>query len=126
MFAARHFSEWSERDFETVTADGNGAFDIDLDLGSQAPDVRPPRIALERAKNIPACRNRPAPRLLRRHLQLAVFFVFVVVDAQSVKMCVGLRDPANRFGLEVARQAVLPVLVLPLHLALGLRRRGVA
>jgi hypothetical protein len=107
MLATRHLRAGIERDLHALGADRDGAVEADLEFAVQAPYIRPPRIALEWALDIAAISTRPC--LGRRHPQFAMDLVFVVVEAQLLQMAIGLRDVANRFGLEAAWQPVLPV-----------------
>jgi hypothetical protein len=51
-----------------------------------------------------------------------VQFLLVVVQAQSLDVLIGRADPVDALGGKVARQTVLPELVVALDLALGLGR----
>ena len=63
--------------------------------------------------------------MLRGHAQLAMGFVSVVVQSQSVDMGVGDFDLRDLFTGKIRGKSSLPELVLALNFPLGLRRWGI-
>ena len=115
----------SGMDPQTLASDGHPSIVSHTDTGAAAPYVVPPRIRFARTQDAAFGAPGPLPGLLRRHVQFAVVFPAVVMLTQFLQQRIGQLDPADGFGGKECGQAVLPVMVQSLHLALGLRRGGV-
>ena len=116
---------WRSLDPELLRANGHSAIGADSDGRTQTPDERPPRAAWDRTQDAALFLLSQVPGLLRFHLQFAVNFVLIAVQAQVVDMRVGLVNLADAFAGEVSWQALLPEEMTSFHLALGLRGRSV-
>ena len=126
MLAVDEASAWRDLDAETLSADGHAAIGSDEDGGTHAPDVRPPRAARRGAQSGAVFPGGELPGGERRHVPLAVALVGVAVEAEFFEQRVGGGQIGDGVGGEDRREAVLPVLMTALDLALGLWRGGVA
>jgi hypothetical protein len=120
--------DWgARRDFETeaLGADGCATVVADFDGGAHAPHEGPPRTRRHGLQHGALFLFGGVPGGLRFHLQFAVDFVPVAVAAQLANVGVGLLEVGDLLAGEVGGQAVLPELMFPFDLALGLGRGGV-
>ena len=107
-------------DAQALGADGHTAVGADLATGAQAPDVRPPGAAGERAQGAAVFPLGQTQRGIGGAAQFPVDFLGVAVAAQGWQQGIGGGGAVDGFGSEERRQAALPVLVLPFDFALGL------
>lgn len=121
-----HSGAWSKWNGESLGADGDATIRADLDPGTLAPDVGPPGTARSRTEKIAtllACEIRSG---LGSTAQFAVNLLGIAVEAKVVEQGVGGLRADDVFGGKDAGQSALPVEVLALDLAFGLRGAGVA
>ena len=113
-------------DFDTEGTCGDAAIGGDGDRGAEAPDIGPPGAFGRHAQRAAAFVARGLPGAQRSHGQFAVAFVGVAVAAEICEQEVGCGQIGDGVCGEEGGQAVLPVLVAALDLALGLRGGRVA
>ena len=106
---------WRTFDAEALAADGNAAIGADLERGANTPNIRPPRAGGGWTQNGPFFFLGEFPGFLWGQAQLAVGFVDVAMEPQSVDVWVGRFDFRNLFAGEIGRESALPELVLALH-----------
>lgn len=125
MEAQDDASAWRTFDPETLAADGNAAIGADLEGGANTPNVRPPGARRGWTQDRSFFFAGEFPSFLGSPAQLAVSFVEVAMEAQSVDVRVGHFDLGNVFAGEIGREPALPELVLALDFAFGLGRWGI-
>ena len=89
-------------DAEELGADGHAPIRADSDGSVHAPDERPPRAAWDGTQDVAVVLLSPVPGLLGFHLEFAVNFVLVAMEAQVLDMVVGLIDVGDLFTGEVS------------------------
>ena len=107
-------------DPEELGADGHAAIGADFDGRAHAPDEGPPGAARDGTQDAAFLLVSPVPGLLGFHLEFAVNFVLVPMEAQGLDMGIGLVDVRDLFTGEVSGQALLPEEVTAFDFALGL------
>ena len=125
MEAQHHLGARGTFDPEALGADGNAAIGADLERSADTPNIRPPRAARGWAQDGPLFFLGEFPGLLRGHAQLAMGFVGVAMESQSIDVWVGGFDLSNVLTGEIGRESALPKLVLALDFSFGLRRWGI-
>ena len=120
MKAEHHLGSRGPFDAEALNADGNAAVGTDPEGGAEAPNIRPPGAAWDRAEHGPLFFLGKFPGPLRDHVQFAMGFVGVTMESQSVDMGVGEVEFGNLFAGEIGGKPALPELVLALDFSLGL------
>jgi hypothetical protein len=120
------FGAWRAGDPQSFHTDWDAAIGTDGDLCADTPDIGPPWAARGGAQNILLFLPGPACGVIRGAAEFAVDFPGVAMAAEEGQQWVGRLRIGNGFGSEEGGQAALPVLVLPLDFALGLRCAGVA
>ena len=126
MLAVDEASARRSLDAQALSADGHATIGADEDGRTHAPDVRPPRAARRGAQSRAVFLGGELPGGERRQAQFAVALVGVAMEAEFFEQRVGGRQIGDGVRGEDRREAVLPVLMTALDLALGLRRGGVA
>lgn len=112
-------------DAEALGADGHAAIGGDFECRADAPNIRPPRARRGWAQHGPFFFLSQLPGVLRGHAQLAMGFVGVAMESQSVDVRIGGFDLGDVFAGEIGWKSALPELVLALDFAFGLRRWGI-
>ena len=113
---------WRTFDPQTLAADGNAAIGADLQGGANTPNIGPPGARGGWAQDRPFFFPGELPGFLGSPAQLAVRFVDVAMEAQSVDRSVGHFDLGDVFTGEIGRESALPEWVFALDLAFGLGR----
>ena len=121
-----HTGAGTDAHAQAFVADGHAPVGTDLERGASAPDVGPPRAARHDAQHAVFFALGGAGGGVGRALQFAMDFVGVAMATQVGQEDVGGFGRGDGFGREERGQAALPLLVLALDLALGLRRARVA
>ena len=116
------------RDFEAeaLGADGDAAVVADFDLGALAPNVGPPGAARHGPQDGAFFLFGGVPGVLGFHVEFAMDFVRVAMEAQSVHLGVGVVEVGDLLAGEEGGEPVLPELMFAFDFALGLGRGGVA
>src|ERR1019366_4827201 len=125
MVAEDQFSGGRSLDPEELGTDGHAAIRADFDGSAHAPDEGPPGAAWGRTQDAAFLLLSAGPGLLGLHLEFAVNFVLVAMEAQVLDMGIGLIDVSDLFTGEVSGQALLPEEVTAFDFALGLWSWGV-
>ena len=108
-------------DPETLPTDGNTAIGADLEHGANAPNIRPPGAARGWAQDGAFRFPGDVPGFLRSKTELAVNFVSVAMEPQSIDVRVGGFHIGNLLAGEIGRESTLPELVLAFDFPFGLR-----
>ena len=111
---------------EALGADGDATIVAGFDFRALAPNVGPPRTAWDGAQDGALFLFGGVPGLLRFHLEFAMDFVLVAVQAQGLHLWVGVFELGDLLAGEEGGEAVLPELMFAFDFALGLGRGGVA
>ena len=93
---------WRSLDSEELGTHRHATLWADLDGGMHAPDERPPGTARDRTQDTAFLVLSQVPSSLGFHLEFAVNFVMVVMEAQVLDMVVGLIDISNLFTGKVS------------------------
>ncbi len=113
-------------DAEGMRANRHVALSIDIDGGAQAPDKRPPGAVGFGAQDGAFFFKGQVPSLLGGHFEFAMDLGGIVMETQFVDVGIGCIESGDPLRGEIGRQSVLPILVLALDFAFGLRGRSVA
>jgi len=105
---------------QALYADGNASIGADLEGGSNAPNIRPPRASRGWTQDRTFFFSGQIPGPLGSPAQFAVNFVSVTMETQSGDMGIGLGQLGDLFTGKVRGQALLPELMFALDFALGL------
>jgi hypothetical protein len=106
-------------------SDRNAAIGTDLDVGSKAPNIRPPGAFGCGSHHGTLFFFCQIPGALRGLLKFAVGFVGVMVQAQSVDVGVGVLKFCDHFAGKIGWETPLPELVFAFDFAFGLRGWGI-
>ena len=90
MSAEDDLGSWGSFDAEGMGANRDAAIGADLDLGEQAPNKGPPGAVGFGAQQGAFFFAGQVPGFLRGHVEFAVDFVLVVMEAQGLDLGIGL------------------------------------
>lgn len=122
MEAQNHFGARGTLDLEALDTNRNAAVGADLDRGTGAPNVRPPRASWGWTKNGALFPLRRFPSVLRGHPQFAMGLVDIAMEPQSFDVGIGGCHVGNLFAGEIGWESALPELVFAFDLSFGLGR----
>lgn len=125
VLAQNDFGAGCRSDTKALRTDGNSAIGADLDGSTNAPDKWPPRTTWRRTQEGAFFFLCQIPGLERFHLQFAMDFMRIAMLAQAMQMVISLLDLGDVLAGEVSWQSLLPELMTPFDLALGLGRGSV-
>ena len=125
MEAEDHLGARGTFDAKALGANGNATVGADLDGGTNAPNIGPPRAARGGPEDGSFFFAGRVPGLLRGQAQFAMDFVGVAMEAQSVDVGVGGFDIGDVFAGEIGWEAALPELVFALDFSFGLGCGGI-
>jgi hypothetical protein len=114
------FGFWGGLDTEALGGDGDAAIVGDFDDGAFTPDEGPPGTARDGAQDGAFLFFGGVPGLLGFHLEFAMEFMLIAMEAQGGEVRIGLSEIGNVFAGEVGGEAILPVLVFAFDFAFGL------
>lgn len=121
MKAADELGTWRLIDAQALPAEGEAAVGLDFDRGALALDIGPPGTVGRGPQRGAFFAVGQIPGRLRGGADLPMFFAPVVVLAELVEQGIGGVEGGDLLGGKEGRQTLLPEVMDPLDLALGLR-----